>query len=145
MVSSVNCINRYAASQDATAPQIPQGGAGAPKPSFTSDYYECSYVPEQEKKGSFLGFLAKTVIGAGIIAGGLVGLSRLSSFKELIGKELGENSKLLEKIKKGTAEAGNYIERNVKGAYDWCAEKIKNFRSETPKEEAKEEPKTENK
>lgn len=125
MVKPVHCMSRYAVNPDVkTTSSATQDDTTSPKPSFTSDYYQCSYVPE-EKHGSVLGFLAKTVVGLGVIAGTLVGLSRIGSFKELIGKELGENPKFFERIKKGLAEGGNFIERNVKKAYSFCKDKIK--------------------
>lgn len=138
MVNSVSCINRYAVPGDIQNPTPPQSPATGPKPSFTSDYYEGSYVPE-EKHGSFLGFLAKTVFGAAIIAGGLVAARK---YIPALGKDVTfDTTTMTGKAKSYIATAADFVERNVKQAYEWCAKHVKRENPEAPKEETK----TENK
>lgn len=142
MVSSVQCINRCAVVPDGTTTTPPTTQCDTPsaKPSFSSDYYECSYAPE-EKKGSFLGFLAKTVFGLGIIAGGFVAARRfipaLSKDSIDIEKELAKDSKFFDKVKYYTATAGQKIEDGVVHAYNWCKDLVKGEKKTESKDSSK--------
>lgn len=141
MVNSVSCINRYAVPGDIQNPTSPQSPAPGPKPSFTSDCYESSFVPE-EKHGSFLGFLAKTVLGAAIIAGGLVAARK---YIPALGKDVTfDTTKMTGKAKSYIATAADFVERNVKQAYEWCTKHVKRENNPETPIETSDAPKTEN-
>lgn len=136
MVSSVGPINASVVS-DNSGLALRKGNILCMRPSFNADYYECSYVP-QEKKGSLLGFVAKTLLGAAAIAGGLVAARKFipALGKDIIkeGQKLGKDAKRFDKVKHYTAKAADFIENNVKKAYNFCKDKIKSLKKDTPEE-----------
>lgn len=72
----------------------------------------CSVVcpPEEKKHGSVLGFIVKTLITAGIVAGGLALARSHTSLKEIdLTKELANDAKFVDKVKYYTAKAGEFV------------------------------------